>query len=255
MNIVPENEINKIMPETEGQRDDRVPVFYKVFAEASGMSPKRSQAAVESVITSPSTNAIVALTYGLVDAATNAIFDVDDWKKGRYSGGLGGAMGGSWKSAMERVYRKTNPNWRDFSYERSEQLKMIEGSKSYEMNAVTDYYAKSKDTDGMREFLQSVEVEGDRKRLIKRFNEISSRDYSKTKGVRKALEIKYARDPEAAAQIFNLYYGVGNLSTKEGVAKTREDLRNMKVNFDFTPSTRFKNELKRLSREEYKYYK
>ena len=253
MNIVPENEINKILPQTEGMRDDRVPTFYKVFAEATGFSPKRSQAAVESMITSPSTNAIVALTYGLLDASTNAIFDVDDWKKGKYSGGLGGAMSGAWNSAMERVYRETNPNWRDFSYERSEELKQIEGSKSYEMNAVTDYYAKKKDIEGMREFLQTVEVDADKKRLIKRYNEISTRDYSKVKGVRKALEIKYARDPEAAARIFVLYYGVGNLSTKQGAEETRKNLKYLKDNFDYKPSSRFINELKRASREKYKY--
>ena len=253
MNIVPENEINKILPQTEGMRDDRVPTFYKVFAEATGFSPKRSQAAVESVITSPSTNAVVALTYGLADAATNAIFSVDDWKKSKYSGGLGGAMSGSWNSAMERVYRKTNPNWRDFSYERSEELKQIEGSISYEMNAVTDYYAKKKDLEGFKEFLGTVEVEADQKRLVKRYKELSTRDYSKVKGVRKALEIKYARDPEAAAKIFVLYYGVGNLSTKEGVAETKEQLSYMKKNFDFSPSSRFINELKRQSREKYDY--
>lgn len=254
MNIVPENEINKILPQTEGMRDDRVPTFYKVFAEATGFSPKRTQAAVESVVTSPSTNAIVALTYGLADASVNAIFDVEDWKKSRYSGGLGEALSGSWSSAMERVYRETNPNWRDFSYERSKEIKQIEGSKSYEMNAITDYYAKKKDTESMKEFLQTVEIEADRKRLTKRYNELYTRDYSKVKGnVGHALDVKYARDPEAAAQIFDLYYSVGNLSSEEGVADTREKLKYLKDNFDFTPSSRFIKELRRLSKKEYKY--
>jgi len=59
-----------INPIYEGIEDDKVEDFFKVIAPALGMSPKRTKAAVEKIITSPSTNPLVHVLYG----AMNGIF-------------------------------------------------------------------------------------------------------------------------------------------------------------------------------------
>jgi hypothetical protein len=59
-----------INPIYEGIEDDKVEDFFKVIAPALGLSPKRTKAAVEKIITSPSTNPLVHVLYG----AMNGIF-------------------------------------------------------------------------------------------------------------------------------------------------------------------------------------
>ena len=59
-----------INPIYEGIEDEKVEDFFKVIAPALGMSPKRTKAAVEKIITSPSTNPLVHVLYG----AMNGIF-------------------------------------------------------------------------------------------------------------------------------------------------------------------------------------
>lgn len=63
------NELN-IRPESEGMYDKKVEDFYKIIAPAMGLSPKRTKAAVEKIITAPSTNPLVHVLYG----AMNGIF-------------------------------------------------------------------------------------------------------------------------------------------------------------------------------------
>jgi hypothetical protein len=63
------NELN-IRPETEGMYDKKVEDFYKILAPVFGLSPKRTKAAVEKIITAPSTNPAVHILYG----AMNGIF-------------------------------------------------------------------------------------------------------------------------------------------------------------------------------------
>ena len=78
MNIVPKNEIGVISASKEGLDDERVPVFLKLWARHLIYLPKRTQAALESVITSPSTNFIVGGAYSLLDEMTNALMDIPE---------------------------------------------------------------------------------------------------------------------------------------------------------------------------------
>jgi len=59
---------NQASPEFEGKFDDNVEEFYKEFGELTGMSPKRTKNAVEVVTTSPSTNLMVGVGYGIANA-------------------------------------------------------------------------------------------------------------------------------------------------------------------------------------------
>ena len=67
-NISYEKLYNQASPEFEGKFDDNVEEFYKEFGELTGMSPKRTKNAVEVVTTSPSTNLMVGVGYGIANA-------------------------------------------------------------------------------------------------------------------------------------------------------------------------------------------
>lgn len=61
----------KILPIAEGIEDDRVEAIYKSLAPSLGLSPARSKAFVEKIITNESTNPTINIIY----AAGNGIFD------------------------------------------------------------------------------------------------------------------------------------------------------------------------------------
>ena len=60
--------INKVPLALEGRQNKRVEDFYKAWGLETGMSPVRTKAAIEAIITSPDTNPFIAMTYGSVDA-------------------------------------------------------------------------------------------------------------------------------------------------------------------------------------------
>lgn len=60
--------INKVPLALEGRQNKRVEDFYKAWGLETGMSPVRTKAAIEALITSPDTNPFIAMTYGSVDA-------------------------------------------------------------------------------------------------------------------------------------------------------------------------------------------
>ena len=261
MNIVPENEYKKVLPSREGLGDERVPLFLKLFGEAAGVSPKRSQAVIESLVTSPSTNFLVGGAYSILDKGANAISDFDKSKQSKYQDNFVKSIFGSGK---ERVVRKSNPNWRKYTYDEAQKIKQEEGGINQEISIQTSFYAKeyvnaeSNEDKRMaieeyKEFVNTLKIPADRKRAIARFKERISRDWSKVKNVDEALAIKYAGDPEAAAKTYALHFGVPNLSTQKGSDEIKEQMIYLRKNFGFKPSKRFTQEIYRLSREKYKY--
>ena len=262
MNIVPKNEIGVISASKEGLDDERVPVFLKVMGEAFDISPKRTQAALESVITSPSTNFIVGGAYSLLDEMTNALMDIPESEKSRYTGDF--VIGSMLKSGKRRIQLETNPNWRNSTYSTAQQLRAEEEDVTYEIKKETRFYGneyrKAKTADDKRKILQefkefgrTIENPADQHKAAKMFQEFATRDYSKLKNVSQALDVKYTRDPEAAAKMFGVYFFIPDLRKQSDVQKVNETFLYLRKNFDFKPSARFRAELKRLSKEKYKY--
>ena len=64
-------DMGKIPEQLEGIVDDRVEPAYKELGKVAGQSPVRLQSAVESFITTPSTNPYIGLTYGLANTAVS----------------------------------------------------------------------------------------------------------------------------------------------------------------------------------------
>lgn len=261
MNIVPENEFKKIAPSREGLGDERVPVFLKAFGEATGFSPKRSQAVIESYVTSPTTNLIVGGAYSILDKASNVVAKADKSKQSKYSDTF---LKSIFSSGMGRVVRQTNPNWRNYTYNEAEKIKQEEGGINHEIKIQIAFYSKEyrdAKTDEQKkiaieeykEFVSTLKIPADRKRATLNFRERVTRDWSKVKNVDEGLSIKYAGDPEAGAKIFDLYFGVPDLRTQKGINEINERLVYLKKNFGYKGSKRFKNELYRISKEKYKY--
>lgn len=265
MSLVPENEFNKISPSREGLGDDRVPLFLKAFGEATGKSPKRTQAVIESYVTSPTTNFLVGGAYSILDKATNLVTDYDKSKQSKYADGfLKSLLGGKGEIGVMagRVLKETNPNWRKYTYDEAQKIKMEEGDVSHEIRLQTAFQAKQyRDAetaeekkavmDEFREFALTLRVPADRKRAMERFRERIGRDWSKVSNVDEGLSIKYAGDPEAAAKTFNLYFGVPNLNSDADLQKYQERLSWLRQNFGYKPSRRFTQEIMRLSIEKY----
>jgi hypothetical protein len=261
MNIVPENEFKKVSEGKEGAYDERVPVFLKAIGEATGLSPKRSQAAIESFVTSPSTNFIVGGAYSILDKGANMIGDYEGAKQSRYTNGFVKSIFGS---GMERVVRDTNPNWRKYTYDKAQDIKQEEGDINQQIKGEISFYSKEfRDAktqeqkqsaiQEFKEFAMTLKVPADRKRAMEQFRERISRDWSKVKNVDEALSIKYAGDPEASAKTYDLYFGVPDLRTKKGSDEINEQIKYLRQNFAFKPSRRFKDEIYRISKEKYKY--
>lgn len=62
-----DKDIDKTVRSLEGTENKRVEDFYKAWGLETGMSPVRTKAAVEAMITSPDTNPFIAMTYGSID--------------------------------------------------------------------------------------------------------------------------------------------------------------------------------------------
>jgi hypothetical protein len=261
MNIVSEAEYNKVLPSREGLGDERVPLFLKVFGDATGLSPKRSQAVVESYVTSPSTNFLVGGAYSILDKAASLVSDYDKTKESKYQDNFVKSV---WGSGRERVVRKTNPNWRNYSYNDAQKIKEEEGAVSQEISIQSSFYskeyrnAKSNEekiiaVQEYKEFISTLKIPADRKRAMERFKDSIKRDPAKLEFYSQSMSVKFERDPEAAARVYDLYFEVPNLSTKEGSEKITKRINYLKKNFGFKPSKRFTNEIYRISREKYKY--
>ena len=90
-NISYEKLYNQASPEFEGKFDDNVEEFYKEFGELTGMSPKRTKNAVEVVTTSPSTNLMVGVGYGIANAIMTGDKSFKDVTKGMEKRAVGTA--------------------------------------------------------------------------------------------------------------------------------------------------------------------
>lgn len=249
MMVSPANEFGKISPSEEGRYDERVPLFYKAIGQGLNASPRRMQAAVETITTSPRTNGVVAVAYSIGDFVTNMLYQPGKEEKSIYNGNVLEALTGIGKSSLERVIGTSYPRSKKEIKSGVKEIEMLEGDVRYRIKKVTDMHAKDKDLKGMKEFLSGIENPADRKYAIDRYNKISTTDLSKIKDAEEILDVMYARDPEAAAKIYVYYFGKPDFSSVEAARKTSEQLKYMKETLGFRASKRFLEELKRQAKK------
>lgn len=107
-----------IHPTAEGMYDDRVDEIYKIIAPSLGLSPARSKAFMEKILTSENTNATIGLIYSGFDSAVK-----DDKTFGEEMKEMMDRMG---RAAGRKLKRSTNKNLISYNMKAEEKTqKMI----------------------------------------------------------------------------------------------------------------------------------
>ena len=199
----------------EGMEDDDVSVLYKAFATLGSsvgvdVSPKRMQAAIEKVITSPTTNPLVGLLYGGGEA-------LKQLKDGNADiGFILKPLKGFFDGISRRAYRQTNPNVKKYN-EKDVVLDLIEknNTESYlknkrandKMNDLIDQYGvgnlpKTLPSE-FKDYIKENFDPNDQKRMIQKY----------TRRLRSSVidgiffDIAYERDPKNQALYLQYLYG------------------------------------------------
>lgn len=213
--IVRKNSDRPIKAYAEGMEDDDVSVLYKSFATLGAsvgvdISPKRMQAAIEKVITSPTTNPLIGLLYGggealkqLKDGNADIDFILEPLK-------------GFFDGISRRAYRQTNPNVKKFN-EKDAVLELIKenNTESYlrdkraneKMNEMIKEYGignlpKSLPSD-FKQYIKENFDPVDHKRIIEKYTRRLKS--SVIDGI--FFDIAYERDPKNQALYMQYLYG------------------------------------------------
>ena len=202
----------KIDPTAEGMFDPNVNQIYKDIAPAIGLSPIRSKAALEKIITSETTNPMIGLIYSGYDVAMR--------ENTSMSKEIGVAMDNLINNSSKKIMRSTNSSLIKYK-ERAE-------ADTQEMIIETEVYKKEQEVynkiresyqDGdtlSREDLRSI-VEDKFDRLYwKKYLQKYSRYMENTDIDRSILDIIYEDTPEVQAlRLFNRY-GDGLKANEDG---------------------------------------
>jgi len=202
----------KIDPTAEGMFDPNVNQIYKDIAPAIGLSPIRSKAALEKIITSETTNPMIGLIYSGYDVAMR--------ENTSMSKEIGVAMDNLINNSSKKIMRSTNSNLIKYK-ERAE-------TDTQEMIIETEVYKKEQEVynkiresyqDGdtlSREDLRSI-VEDKFDRLYwKKYLQKYSRYMENPDIDRSILDIIYEDTPEVQAlKLFNRY-GDGLKTNEDG---------------------------------------
>jgi hypothetical protein len=128
-------EDREISPEKEGINDDNVNSLFKYIAPALGMSPIRTQAMVEKLITSENTNPTISLLYAVANGLTFQEGLKESWDT---------ATNEFLKNVSRKLIRTTNKKLLDYvEQDKIRDMEIEENSKEY-VNT-TDMYDEIKD--------------------------------------------------------------------------------------------------------------
>ena len=210
-----------ILPYAEGLYDDKVESYYKVMGEKLNISPKRTKAAIEKIVTSENTNPMVALINGAIDQTIdpNAFTDA----MGQFGDVFGKKFVGYTNPKMAQYARKD---------EIDHQYKVINTEKyitEKDTQILVDKFLEENENITEIELakivMDNVELE-DQKRI---FNKISNK--IKMKDVPgEMLDFVYETDPERQAIILSKMYGpglVGDDGNFDTTSDAYRDLENL----------------------------
>lgn len=187
-----------IDPEAEGIYDDRVNQIYKDLAPALGMSPIRTKAAMEKIITSETTNPAIGLLYSGYDIAFR-----DDTTVGKE---ITGAKDQLFSNVSKKLKRKTNKNlisYKEKAKAQEEKMK-IETDIYKKEQEVYNEIRKNKDITKkeISDIVKNKFDKVDRKKYYKKYV-----TYSRKRDIDKSiLNILYEDTPEVQAlYLFNKF--------------------------------------------------
>tara|TARA_R110000772_G_scaffold268618_1_gene396804 strand:- start:46 stop:3768 length:3723 start_codon:yes stop_codon:yes gene_type:complete len=192
-----------VNPEVEGLEDERVAGIYKFLGTNLGFSPKRSQAAVEKIITSESTNPFVSAIY----AATGGLYSKDHAVGEEVQNVFEKMM----ESAGKKITRYTNRKLLD--YKDDDIINEIEANieseiylkqqKTYsDIRRITKETGKKPTVNQIYEIVKERFDPIDHEKYLKKFYRSTlSSDIS-----RPMLDLLYEENPEVqAARIYQMY--------------------------------------------------
>lgn len=213
--IVRKDASRPIKAYAEGMEDDDVSVLYKAFATLGSsvgvdVSPKRMQAAIEKVITSPTTNPLVGLLYGGGEALKqlkDGDVDIDFILK---------PLEGFFDGISRRAYRQTNPNVKKYN-EKDVVLDLIE------KNNTESYLKNKRANDKMNDLIDQYGVGNLPKTLPSEFKNYIKENFDPidqrlmiqkyTRRLKSSaidgifFDIAYERDPKNQALYLQYLYG------------------------------------------------
>lgn len=244
--IVKDRDFGEVSPVLEGRYDKQVPLFYKKAGEAFGISPKRTQAATEKVLTSPGTNGMVGLMYSLLDNTVTA-------------------MGGQPKPSMvskyqdiskktftdilsSRTTREINPNYSNYKNDKSEKRKVEINSLDKEIKTdIRQFVKDGTPKEEVKKYIKDQKIEGPEKERMFEFykdNVDLKKEIDKNPDSKLFLDLKYERDPREKANIIFDQYGKVDKETYEEIKKNAKAF-----GFKLFGNDRFDAEYKRLISE------
>lgn len=210
------NDIGKVPLPVEGINNPNVEDFYKKIGSDHGVSPIRSKAFVESLITGPNTNPFVGMLYGGMDAAVSD----KDMKK------IGGDFAKSiYKSTGKRLISYSSQFNRELATQKNLQEKIDKiNIEKYKMKAefnqlAKDYINKDVSKEEVNKKLEALDP-ADRKRMVNKI-----KDKVRLKGIDGTiLDIKYEQGNDVKALMIMHYYG----DITDGSKDSKDILRQMK---------------------------
>ena len=261
--IVPDYIFGTVKPYAESRASDKVEFFYKAIAKASesefipDISAPRLKAGVESIITSPTTNLLVGVGYGILDLAARAatdVLNVEDvdlsQKQSEEKAGvrITRELKGVKDNAQKVFVRSTNPNWKDYIRKQGadKEIKMEESTEDFMVSEKIKSLAKkhkeqgrfSENKKAYKEELDKVlsEVNPEKRERL-------GRKYSyavlASESDKSLMSIRFADTQSEAARVF--YDKFGKLEPEE-FNDVMKDLREV----GFRPNEEFYAVVRRL---------
>lgn len=216
-------DFGEVTPVLEGRYDKNVPLFYKEFGKATGASPKRTQAAVEKVVTNPGTNAVVGLSYSLLDnMVTGLTGKPKTGTESKYQDSSPKGIGDIFKA---RVVREINPKYSEFKNTRAKDLELELKSQDKEIKSDIKALIKAKpeDKEAVKDavdYVKKLDVSIEEKPRLLKFIEDQvklKQAIGSTPDADLYIDLKYERDPRLKAFVFFDRFGVVNTETKKEV--------------------------------------
>lgn len=210
------NDIGKVPLPVEGLNNANVEDFYKKLGSEHGLSPIRSKAFIESLITGPNTNPFVGMLYGGMDAA------VSDKDMAKIGEDLAKSV---YKSTGKRIVSYASQFNRELAaqkdlQEKIDQINIDKYKMKSEFNQLAkDYVNKEVSKEEVNKKLKELDP-ADRKRMVDKIKDkVRLKDIDGT-----ILDIKYEKGNDVKALMIMHYYG----DISDGSKDSKDILRQMR---------------------------
>jgi hypothetical protein len=234
-------EKEEVLPSFEGVSDPSVEKFYKVIGETTGMSPIRTKAATEKLITSPQSSLVIGMAYGLLDAMAEK-YDLDkgDYNIETLKSDDKNALKNIGLNVKKAFINETDPKWK--LYSQKETLDNIDKEAGTERARLR---AKAKElamgTNNQEQLDKSIaeaqkialEIADKNPVDAKYFIESFKSNIGESPASQQSVEIQYSASDKARAEKIKLLY---NPQTKDDFMRIMRDVY-QQTGYKISPKT------------------